>query len=322
MELKNLRVMVTGGAGFIGSHLADALLEMGNTVICYDCFTPYYTGKEANVEHSLGNPHYHLIKADIFDTDALASSMKGVDIVFHLAAQPGVRYSVDHPNEVLRINTIGTLNLLKVAKQQKVKRVIYASSSSVYGNPKYTPVDEDHPKEPISPYAISKLASEKYCQYYHKINSMDIRMLRYFTVYGPRQRPDMAMHIFTKSIFEKRPPTIFGDGNQTRDFTYIADAVRGTILASQKDDVDGEVFNIGAGHQISVNKLFQLLLRLAGFPDEIKPQYVPAKVGDVRETLADITKARKILGYNPRQDLEGGLRNLQEWFREKISKAS
>lgn len=322
MEIKNLRVIVTGGAGFIGSHLADTLLEMGNTVICYDCFTPYYTGKEANIEHNLGNPRYRLIKADIFDTSVLASAMKGVDVVFHLAAQPGVRYSIDHPDEVLRINTIGTLNLLKTAKQQDVRRVVYASSSSVYGNPKYTPVDEDHPTEPISPYGISKLASEKYCQYYYRIHGMDIRVLRYFTVYGPRQRPDMAIHIFTKAILEKRPPTIFGDGYQARDFTYVEDVVRGTILASERDGVGGEVFNIGAGHQISVNKLFQLLSKLAGLRDEIKPQHVPAKLEDVRETLADITKARKILGYNPHQDLEEGLKNFQEWLIEKTSKIS
>lgn len=315
MELKNLRVMITGGAGFIGSHLADALLEMGNTVICYDDFNSYYTGKERNVQHNLNNPNYHLIKADVLDFDNLFHAIHGVDVIFHLAAQAGIRYSVEHPQEVAKINIMGTLILLNAARQQKVKKIIFASSSSVYGNPQYMPTDENHPTNPISPYGASKLSAEKYCLIYHKLYNMNIVILRYFTVYGPRQRPDMAIRKFIRLVFNNKPPVIYGDGTQTRDFTYVDDIIQGTVSVAEMEDVDGEIFNLGGGHSVSVRHLVQLLIELAGKEGKIQPEYVPAKLGDVKDTHADITKARNFLRYEPQSYLENGLRNFLEWYK-------
>jgi len=307
--------MVTGGAGFIGSHLVEKLVGMRNTVIVYDNFDRYYLGKEKNIQYLIDNDFFRLIKADILNYEILLKSMKGVDVVFHLAAQPGVRFSMVNPIRTSQVNIIGTLNVLKAARKMGVKRVIFASSSSVYGQPKYLPINEGHPTEPISIYGASKLAAEKYCQIFNDQLNLPVVILRYHTVYGPRQRPDMAIYKWTQAIFEGKPVTIYGDGTQTRDFTFITDIISGTIKAAEVEGIDGETFNLGGGSRVSVNNVVKLLIQISGVED-VQVNYEPPKLGDVSDTHADINKARKILGFNPRVPLKEGLKCFIEWYKK------
>lgn len=313
--LTGLKIMVTGGAGFIGSHLVEKLVGMRNTVIVYDNFDRYYLGKEKNIQYLIDNDFFRLIKADILNYEILLKSMKGVDVVFHLAAQPGVRFSMVNPIRTSQVNIIGTLNVLKAARKMGVKRVIFASSSSVYGQPKYLPINEGHPTEPISIYGASKLAAEKYCQIFNDQLNLPVVILRYHTVYGPRQRPDMAIYKWTQAIFEGKPVTIYGDGTQTRDFTFITDIISGTIKAAEVEGIDGETFNLGGGSRVSVNNVVKLLIQISGVED-VQVNYEPPKLGDVSDTHADINKARKILGFNPRVPLKEGLKCFIEWYKK------
>jgi len=315
LKLENLRVLVTGGAGFIGSHLAEKLMEMKNKVIVYDNFDKYYVKKEGNIKHLIRNPLFTLVKADVLDYEKLRNVTKGVDIVFHLAAQPGVRFSFEDPMKTSNVNIIGTLNVLKAAKDANVKKVIFASSSSVYGRPRYLPVDEDHPTEPISIYGASKLAAEKYCQIFNDQLNLPVIILRYHTVYGPRQRPDMAIHKWANAIFENKPITIYGDGTQSRDFTFISDIIEGTIRAAEVDDIGGEIFNLGGGNKISVNDVVKMLIETSEV-DNVQIVYEPPKLGDVSDTHADIAKARKIIGFDPKMQLKDGLKCFVEWYRK------
>lgn len=314
MELKGLRIMVTGGAGFIGSHLVDELIEMDNSVIVYDNLDKHYAGKEDNIQFHLGDPNLIFLKFDILDYDVLCKVMKKVDVIFHLAAQPGVRYSLENPQKTNTVNTTGTLNVLMAAKQNHVKKIIFASSSAVYGTPQYMPVDETHPTNPISIYGASKLAAEKFCRIYDNLFDLSTITLRYHTVYGPRQRPDMAIYKWTQQLFENKPPVIYGTGEQTRDFTYVDDIIDGTLRSGEIDDVKGEIFNLGGGSRVSVNEVVKLLLKLTG-KEDIKPIHEPPKPGDVPDTYADISKGRNLLGYNPKVSLNDGIRQFIKWFK-------
>lgn len=316
MKLRNLRVLVTGGAGFIGSHLVDILLKRGNRVIVYDNFNPFYAGKKQNIEHHFGDSNFTLLNADILDYTTLSSAMRNVDVVFHEAAQPGIRYSIQNPKEVDELNVTGTLNVLKAALKNQVKKVIWASSSSVYGYPKYLPFDEKHPTNPNSPYAESKLASEKNCLVFQEAYGLDVVSLRYFSVYGPRQRPDQVIRIFVSNALNGRPITIYGDGKQTRDFTYIDDVVRATIRTAEVK-TDETLINIGSGKRITINKLFKTITKLLG-KEEMKPTYRKNYAGDFPHTLADITLARRILQYRPTVELERGIRNFIDWHQKSI----
>ena len=288
---------------------------MKNKVISYDNFDKYYLHKERNIQHLTNSKLFTLIKADILDYEALRIATKGVDIIFHLAAQPGVRFSMDNPTKTTNVNTIGTLNVLKAAKETGIQKVIFASSSSVYGQPKYMPVDEKHPTEPISIYGASKLAAEKYCQIFNDQLDLPVTILRYHTVYGPRQRPDMAIHKWTKAIFENKPTTIYGDGKQTRDFTFISDIIDGTIMAAEAEDVGDQIFNLGGGSKVSVNDVVKLLIETSEV-DNVQIVYEPPKLGDVSDTHADIAKARKIIGFDPKMQLKDGLKCFVEWYRK------
>lgn len=313
MKLKGCKVVVTGGAGFIGSHLADRLLGIGAQVVVLDNLDPYYSGKEENFRHNLKNPNYHFVKADILDLDVLNNALKNADIVFHLAAQPGVRYSMEHPVKTNRINVTGTVNVLTASKRCELKKFIYASSSSVYGEPKYQPMDERHPTNPISIYGASKLAGEKYCRIFNDHLYLPTVILRYHTVYGPRQRPDMAIHKWVKKIFDGDTITIYGEGDQTRDFTYCDDIVSGTILAAEADDVRGEIFNLGSRSRVRINDVIQLILQMTD-KEDLKPVHQPPAPGDVSDTYADISKAIKLLGYEPKTNLDVGLKSFLDWF--------
>jgi UDP-glucose 4-epimerase len=314
MNLKEKRVLVTGGAGFIGSHLVDRLLETKNTVIVYDNFDDFYEGKDQNIQHNLGNERFRLVTGDILNYEVLASAMKGVDTVFHKAAQCGVRYSIRNPEKAHNVNVTGTLNVLMAAKQTGVRKVVFASSSGIFGTPCYVPMDEKHPTNPNSPYGATKLAAEKYCLSFHKVYGLDVVCLRYFSVHGPRGRPDQVIHAFASAIAAGKSPVIYGDGTQTRDFTFVSDVVEATILAAEHDGLAGQIFNIGYGREFTVNDVFSSIVDKLGKKDEIQPVYEKTYKGEFPRTLADNTKARRVLGWKPKVELDRGLDVFIEWF--------
>ena len=315
MKLTERKVMVTGGAGFIGSHLTDRLLELENEVVVYDNFDDYYRGKRENLKKAMKSTRLRLIEADILDYKTLSASMRGVDIVFHLAAQPGVRFSAKNPWKTNKVNVEGTLTVLLSAKENDVKKVVFVSSSSVYGVSRYLPWDEEHSTSPISVYGASKLAAEKYCQTFYRSHGLPIVILRYHTVYGPRQRPDMAVRLFAEALGQGRPPVIYGDGKQTRDFTYVSDVVDGTILAAESEKSVGEIFNLGGGNRVTVERVFEIMKKVMG-KDDVVPIYEESKLGDVPDTYASIEKAKSILWYEPRTSIEDGLKSFIAWFKQ------
>ncbi len=315
MKLDGVLAFITGGAGFVGSHLADLLLQKGNEVVVYDNFSPFYSGKERNVAHNLHKNGYRIIRADILDYSTLVEAMEGSDIVFHQAAQPGVRYSIEHPLESHGINVTGTLNVLLAAKELKIPKVIFASSSSVYGVPRSLPISEDHPTNPNSPYAASKLAAEKYCRVFSEVYGLEVVMLRYFSVYGPRGRPDQVIKAFADRVASGLPPVIFGDGGQTRDFTYVSDVVDANVLAAESEGVSGEVFNIGFGRRVEIKELAEMVIDIMGEKGKISPTHKESYAGDFPDTCADIAKASRMLGYSPKVDLKEGLKRFVSWYQ-------
>ena len=314
MELAGKKVLITGGAGFIGSHLVDLLLRLGSQITVYDRFDDFYPGKEANVQEFLGRKGFRLVRDDILNSEALGSAMKGADVVFHLAAQAGVRYCMQFPNKANEVNVTGTLNVLEAARKNKVKKLIYASSSSVYGVPVRVPMDEGHPQLPTNLYGATKLAAEKYCLSYHVSYGMDVVCLRYFSVYGPRGRPDQAITAFAESIMRGVSPRIFGDGTQSRDFTYVADAVSATALSAM-NDVSGEVFNVGYGKDYSIKFVAERIAKYFGSP--IRPEYIASYSADFPRTLCSNSKAMKDLGWRPEIGFEEGLRRFLDWYSSK-----
>ena len=310
--MKYKKILITGGAGFIGSHLADRLLNMDNEVIVYDNFDDFYQGKEGNVQHNLVDKNYKLIKGDILNYELLKSIMKGVDVIFHMAAQAGIRQCIMNPLKAHNVNVTGTLNVLMAAKENHVKKLVYASSSGIFGLLRYVPIDEDHPTNPNSPYGATKLAAEKYCLSFLEVYEMNIACLRYFSVYGPRGRPDQVIHAFSKAILEGKRPIIYGDGEQTRDFTFISDIVEATILTADKEEAQG-VFNIGYGREIKINETFGIVSKALDMP-EMKPQYEKTYRGDFPRTFADNSKARNFLGWEPKISIEEGVRLFVKWF--------
>jgi len=317
MKLHGLKILITGGAGFIGSHLTDMLLKMGNEVRILDNFDSFYDPEEKkrNISHNLKNNNFKLIQGDLLNYSVLKNAMHGADLVIHAAAQAGVRYCIQKPEKAHRTNVTGTLYVLKAAKEMGVNKVVYASSSSVYGIPKYLPFDEEHPTNPTSPYAASKLAAEKYCKVFHEVYELNVVILRYFSVYGPRMRPDLAIREFTDRILAgEQPLMIYGNGNQSRDWTYISDVAKTTLLAAENEEVAGEVFNIGYGRRTTVNELLKLIIKTLGKEGEITIGHREGYRGDFPHTHADISKARKLLGYKPRIRLKRGLSEFLDWY--------
>ncbi|MHA1695115.1 MAG: GDP-mannose 4,6-dehydratase, partial [Candidatus Helarchaeota archaeon] len=303
-----MKALITGGAGFIGSHLA---MKFNNADI-YDSLTDYYSLKLKDYNKKLiiqkGN---HFFNKDIKYIDL---SNSDYEYIFHLAAQPGVRYSVEHPIDVLKTNLISTLELLeKIRKSNiEIKRFVFISSSSVFGKIKYLPIDEEHPKNPISPYGASKLSAEKYVQNYFLHYGIPTVIIRPFTVVGARQRPDMGLHKFISSIIEDKPLVIYGDGNQTRDWTHIENIINGILLASKKKGAIGENFNIGNGTKISVNEVIDKINSFLNKKYKIINK--PRNIADPIDTQADISKARRILGYNPTKNIDDAIKEQLNFY--------
>lgn len=314
MELHGARALVTGGAGFIGSTLVDSLLRHGCTVVAFDNFDDFYTGKEDNVRHNLTDPRFRLVRGSILDTKALSQAMKGVNVVFHLAGQAGVRYCIENPLKTEEVNSVGTLNVLQaVRKERTVKKMIYASSSSIFGNPVKPMLAEDHPQNPTSPYGVSKLAGEKYCLAFHETYGTPVACLRYFSVYGPRGRPDQVVYSFAKRVMSGQPPVIYGDGRQSRDFTFVSDIVGGTVLAAMADESVGEAFNLGFGKEFPIEAVARMVIK--SFGADLEPKFEQAYKGDFPKTLCQNSKARNILRWSPQVDFETGVAEFLDWFK-------
>lgn len=305
-----VKCLVTGGAGFIGSHLSEYLLKEGNEVVVLDSFDDYYTKKLQNLDYLKTHENFKLIKGNILDLELVKKLMVDVDYVFHHAAQAGVRISVRDPFKSNEVNVNGTLNILYAAKENNVKKVINASSSSVYGNTPYLPMKEEHTPVPMSPYGVSKLAAEKYCEVFQEVYGIKTISLRYFTVYGPRQRPDMAIRIFVDRLLQDKPIVVFGDGEQTRDFTFISDVVNANILC-MKTSATG-FFNIGCGNNISVNNLIKVIMET--MDKNIEPIYEELQLGDAPHTWADNKKAFEQLGWKPTISIKEGIEKFVEWY--------
>jgi UDP-glucose 4-epimerase len=309
-----MNYLVTGAAGFIGSHLCKKLIEDNAHIVALDAFTDFYSRsiKERNIQPLVNHPRFELIPSDILETD-LDKIMDKVDVVFHFAAQPGVRTSWGSDFSVYTKNNIdATQRLLESAKKAKLKKFIYASSSSVYGLCPQLPMKETSTLHPYSPYGVTKLAAENLCFLYHKNYGIPCVSLRFFTVFGPGQRPDMAFHKFFKSILLNEEITVFGDGNQTRDFTFIDDIIQAN-LSSIENGKSGENYNLGGGTRKKLADIIPILENIC--QKTVKIRNVPGQKGDVRHTYADIQKAKNDLNYTPKSTLEEGLRSEWDWIK-------
>ncbi|OGO77169.1 MAG: epimerase [Clostridiales bacterium GWB2_37_7] len=311
-------ILVTGGAGFIGSHLVEKLLEYGHKVINLDNFNAFYSPliKRKNISKAQLSHRYTLVEGDIRDEnllDHIFTTFK-IDTVVHIAALAGVRKSIDNPLEYVDVDIKGTVNLLEYSRRYKIKKFVYASTSSVYGlNP--TPFKEDdNIKSPVSPYAAAKHAGELFCRTYNILYGLPIICLRFFTVYGPRQRPEMAIHYFTRMLDEGKDITIFGDGTSSRDYTYVDDIVNG-IVAAMNLDCAFEIFNLGNSNPIQLSYLIDLIEEKLDKPAQ--RIYMEMQSGDVEHTYADITKSRAVLGYSPSMPIEEGIERFVDWYKKK-----
>ena len=309
--------LVTGGAGFIGSHLAEELVRRGQRVRVADSLI---TGKRSNLAHVSGVEFLH---GDLADIEFAQRAADGVDFVLHQAAIPSVPRSVKDPVTSNRANVDATLNVLVAARDAGVRRVVFAGSSSAYGNTPTLPKHEDMPERPLSPYALQKVVGEQYLKMFTSLYGLETVSIRYFNVFGPRQDPSSpysgVISVFATALLEGRSPMIYGDGEQTRDFTYVANVVDGVLRACEAPDANGEIINVATGGRISLNTLFETMRRLIDV--DVEPEYAESRQGDVRDSQADITKARRILGYSPTVSFEEGLRLTVEWYREAAATA-
>lgn len=314
---------MTGGAGFIGGHLAESFVEDGHDVVVLDDLDPYYDVgiKEHNIEvareaasNDTSTGEYEFVEGDVRHEQLVDELIADAEYVFNQAAQAGVRTSVEDPRKPNSINVGGTVNVLESARRHEVERVVLASSSSVYGKPEYLPYDEEHPRRPVSPYGVSKVAGEEYARVFHEIHGLPVVSLRYFTVYGPRMRPNMAFTNFVSRCLHGEPPVVYGDGHQTRDFTYVEDVVDANRRLLHDDSADGEVLNIGSTDNISILELATTIR------DAIDPsldiEFGERHDSDAEHTHADVSKARDLIGYSPTRSIEEGTKQFIEWYRE------
>lgn len=310
-----MRCLVTGVAGFIGSHLAEALLARGHQVTGVDCFTDFYDPalKRRNIQGTLTHPAFRLVEADLLALD-LPATLEGSDVVFHLAAQAGVRASWGQSFSIYtQHNILATQRLLEAVKGRPLRKFVFASSSAVYGAVERMPMGEGDPTHPISPYGVSKLAAEHLCALYWTNYRVPTLSLRYFTVFGARQRPDMAFHRLIRAVLEEKGFPLYGDGSQTRDFTHVSDVVAATIQALDCP-VSGETVNIAGGARISMREAIAMVEQLTGKPARIEEH--PVAQGDMAHTYADISRAQALLGYRPRTTLREGLLDEIAWLRD------
>jgi UDP-glucose 4-epimerase len=315
-----MRILITGGAGFIGGHLAETFVADGHDVVVLDNFDPYYDRriKEQNVgagraAASGSNGSYELVRGDVRDLDVVEDLVADVEYVYHEAAQAGVRADIG-PRKYDEVNVDGTLNVLDTARDHDVERLVLASSSSVYGRPRYLPYDEEHPTTPVSPYGASKLAAERYAMVYGDRYGVPVVALRYFTVYGPRMRPNMAISNFVLRCINGDPPVVYGDGQQTRDFTYVADVRAANRALLGTDAADGEVLNVGSTDTISIETLAcEIRDQLA--PD-LEIEYTEGYDVDADHTHANVEKASELIGYEPTNDIRDGVQEFVDWYRD------
>lgn len=311
-----MRVLVTGGAGFIGSHLVNALLAKGDAVTVLDNLS---NGSMDNLKNHTNNPAFRFIQGDIRDAKTVENAVVGVDAVIHEAAMISVPLSIEDPELAHSVNVEGTLALLKASLERGVKRFAYASSCAVYGEQAELPISEDAPPKPLSPYASSKLAAEQNCRKFYELEGLETVCLRYFNVYGPRQTAGEyagVMMKFLERLRTNQPPIICGDGEQTRDFIFVSDVVEATLLALEREDVAGKVLNIGTGRTTSINDLCEIFLAATGNTG-FKPIHESPRDGDIRHSQADIKKAKKLLGFKPRVSLKEGVKRLWESTKVK-----
>jgi len=310
-----MKALVTGAAGFIGSHLSEHLVQAGHTVVGIDVFTDYYprSRKEQNLATLRDTDRFTLVETSLAEAD-WPRLLDGVTWVFHLAAQAGVRKSWGRDFHVYTVNNVeGTQTLLEACKGRSIDRVVYASSSSVYGDDVPLPMREDALPQPVSPYGVTKLSAEQLCHLYYANYRVPTVSVRYFTVYGPRQRPDMGFHKFFHAAMRNEPVSVFGDGRQTRDFTFVSDAVAATISASTRG-TPGGVYNIGGGSRVELLDIFELIGRITGRP--LRLNMMEPQAGDMRDTYADTARARAELAFAPAVTLEQGLRAQFQWMTE------
>lgn len=303
-----MKALITGGAGFIGSNVAKYFLEQGYEVVLFDNLT---TGYRDNIPQS---PKARFIEGDILDSNLLQKAARGCQMVLHFAASVGNQRAIENPAKDSQTNVVGTLNVLEAARNEGIKKVVYSSSAGIFGELKTLPINEDHPKNPDTPYGVSKFAGELQGLCYGKLYEIDFVALRYFNVYGPGQRYDAygnVIPIFATRRLKQEPFTIYGDGEQTRDFVHVGDVAQANFLAATKNGVGG-VYNIGSGTTITINHLARLMNEVSGLPHS-PVKYGPVRKGDVRDSLADITKAKTKLGFQPRFSLEKDLKKYWEW---------
>ena len=307
-----MKVVITGGCGFIGSNLAHELVDENEVIVIDDLST----GRSENNEDLLNNENYRFVKGSITNLDLLKQIFDGADYVFHQAAIPSVPRSIKDPAKTNEVNISGTLNVLIAAEHNNVKKVVYASSSSVYGDTPVLPKEESMIPNPLSPYAVSKLTGEYYCRVWSDIYGLKTASLRYFNVYGPKQDPSSeyaaVVPKFITRVLNGEPPIIYGDGEQTRDFTFVKDVVSANILAAKSSGTG--IFNIGGGQRISINELAEAILKASGTGTDPGLTYMEPRDGDVKHSLADIRRAESIIGYNPAYTLDDGLKETIRWF--------
>jgi len=309
-------VLVTGGAGFIGSNLTETLLQKGHYVRVLDDFS---TGKRENLIFDKAYPSLEIVEGDIRDLSTCQKAVEGMEYVFHQGALPSVQRSVEDPETSNAVNAGGTLNILLAAREKRAKRVIYASSSSVYGDTPTLPKDEEMPCDPLSPYALQKYIGEQYCRLFYQLYGLETVSLRYFNIFGPKQDPNSLYSAvipkFIDALLQGRPPIIFGDGEQSRDFIYIENVVQANLLAMSAGHLHGEAMNIACGERTSLNQLLNVLKKILG--SKLSPIYQEPRQGDVRHSLADIRKGKEMIKYEPKVGIEIGLKKTVEFFQRK-----
>ncbi|MFC2059689.1 dTDP-glucose 4,6-dehydratase [Chloroflexota bacterium] len=310
-----MRMLITGGAGFIGSHLCEKYAKEGHTVLCLDNFI---SGDLTNIRHLLDYRNFKLIKGDVRDFDLLDKIMRDVDVVFHLAAQIHVDRSYVEPRLTYEVNVMGTQNILEAARICDARRVIYASTSEVYGSAQYAPIDEKHPLNAPHPYGASKIAADRMCYAYIQTYGMDITIVRLFNTFGPRQKDigyGGVISIFTRRVLSNVPPIIYGDGLQMRDYTYVDDAVRAYDLVLNHQGPITEPLNFGSGRDVSILDLANMIIEFCGRAGNIKPIHREPRIGEVKRLIADATKAHELLGWEPTHEFKARLKEFVQWYQ-------